>query len=333
MTAALRGLDALQRRNRPLGFLIAVIYKFVDDLGGFLAALITYYAFLSLFPLLLLLTTGLSLVLANNPDLQRSLLDSALGDMPIIGEQLSRPRQLSGGTAGVVVGSLLALYGASGVGQAVQNAMNTVWSVPRMQRPNPFMSRLRSLRILLVLAVALAATAALSLVGNVIGSYDPLVDGVLTVAAIAINAAVFALAYQVGTERSLTFREVLPGGLAMAVVWQLLQTFGAYYVNGVVRHASATNSVFAVVLGLLAFLQLTALAVVFTAEINAVRVDRLWPRALLVPFTDDAELSRADRVSYAHQVQAQQASRMQRIRVSFDRRSRRSRVTDADGGD
>ena len=43
-------LDRLQQRSRLAGFVIAVIYKYADDQGGYLAAMITYYAFVSLIP-------------------------------------------------------------------------------------------------------------------------------------------------------------------------------------------------------------------------------------------------------------------------------------------
>ena len=65
-------LDAYQRDHRWIGFPIAVIYKFTDDQGSYLAALITYYGFLSLFPLLLLLVTVLGFVLQGDPHLQAS---------------------------------------------------------------------------------------------------------------------------------------------------------------------------------------------------------------------------------------------------------------------
>ena len=81
-------LDGYQRRHRWVGFPLAVIYKFADDQGPYLAALITYYGFLSLFPLLLLLVTVLGFVLQNDPGLQEQLLDSALAQFPVIGGQL-----------------------------------------------------------------------------------------------------------------------------------------------------------------------------------------------------------------------------------------------------
>src|SRR5512144_3172398 len=94
-------LDRLQRRSRAAGFAIAVIYKYVDDQGGYLAALITYYAFVSLFPLLLLLTTVLGVVLAGHPQVQHQVLDSALSQFPVIGDQLADPQHLSGGAIAV----------------------------------------------------------------------------------------------------------------------------------------------------------------------------------------------------------------------------------------
>nr|WP_045822113.1 YihY/virulence factor BrkB family protein [Williamsia herbipolensis] len=313
-------LDALQRRNRGVGFVFAVIYKFVDDQGGYLAALVTYYAFLSLFPLLLLSTTILGFVLAGDPGLQERLLNSALGEFPIIGDQLGEPRRLGGGSTGVIIGVIGALYGASGIGQATQNAMNTVWAVPRNSRPNPFLARIRSVRLLLVLVVALAGTTTLSLLGNIFDSLGSVWTAVSVVGAVVINAVVFAYGYRIGTSRDLAMRQVLPGAAVMAVVWQLLQTFGAYYVERVVRNASATNSVFAVVLGLMAFLYLTAISVVFTAEINSVRVDKLYPRALLTPFTDDVVLTRGDRRAYTNQAKAQRAKGFEQIDVTFDKR-------------
>ncbi len=103
-------LDRLQRRSRVAGFFIAVIYKYVDDQGSYLAALITYYAFVSLFPALLLLTTVLGVLLVGHPGLSE-ILRSAVAQFPVIGDQLGHPQGLSGGTLGVVVGIAGALYG------------------------------------------------------------------------------------------------------------------------------------------------------------------------------------------------------------------------------
>jgi membrane protein len=312
-------LDRLQRRHKAAGFPIAVIYKYIDDSGPYLAALITYYAFVSLFPLLLLFATILGHVLAGNPELQQRLINSALSQFPVVGDQLGRPRELSGGATGVVVGVLGSLYGGLGVAQAVQHMMNTAWSVPRNSRPNPFLARGRSLLLLGTAGLAVLGTTALSTIGSGnAGSLGTALRIAALVGSVAVNAVVFVFAFRLATTRHLTVGQVAPGALTAAVLWQLLQTFGVGYVGHVVRTASATNSVFALVLGLLAFLYLAAVIGVLCVEINVVHVDRLHPRALLTPFTDDVELTAGDRRSYTDLAKAQRSKGFETVHVTFD---------------
>ena len=312
-------LDRLQRRHPVAGFPIAVVYKYVDDSGPYLAALITYYAFVSLFALLLLLSTVLGHVLAGDPQLQQRLIHSVVSQFPVVGAQLARPRELSGGTTGVVVGILGSLYGALGVAQALQYAMNSAWSVPRNSRPNPFLARGRSLLLLGTAGVAVIGTTALSALGTVdVGSFGALFRVGVIVASVLVNVVVFVAAFRVATPRRLSIGQVAPGAIGAAVLWQLLQTFGVTYVGHVVRSASPINGVFALVLGLLAFLYLTAVAVVLCVEVNVVRVDRLHPRALLTPFTDDVELTPGDRRSYTGLAKAQRHKGFETVHVTFD---------------
>lgn len=311
-------LDRLQRRNRGVSVAVAVIYKYLDDQGGYLAALITYYGFVSLFPLLLLLTTGLGVVLAGRPDLHQQVMHSTLSQFPVIGSQLHQPEALSGGATAVVVGILGALYGGLGVGQALQNAMDSVWAVPKNNRPNIFQSRLRSLLLVLVLgSVALAATV-LSGIGQTTGVFGIFGKICVAAAAITINAVICLVVFRVTTARDLTYRQVFPGAVAAAVIWQALQWFGAGYIQHTVKTSSATNSVFALVLGMLAFLYLVSTTLVLCAELNVVLVERLYPRALLSAFSDDAELTPADRRTYAKKAKAERVKRLQRVSVRFD---------------
>ena len=67
---------------------MAVVKKFGDDQGGGLAALVAYYAFFSLFPLLLVFVTILGFVLQGDPSPQKSVENSVLGQFPVIGGQL-----------------------------------------------------------------------------------------------------------------------------------------------------------------------------------------------------------------------------------------------------
>jgi membrane protein len=128
--------------------------------------------------------------------------------------------------------------------------------------------------------------------------------------------AIFA--FRFAPARRLSVRNVVPGAIAAAVIWQLLQSFGVVYVRHVVEHASATNAVFALVLGLLAFLYVTAAAVLLCMEINVVRVVHLHPRSLLTPFTDNVTLTAGDRRAYSRQAKAQRSKGFQHVDVNFD---------------
>lgn len=321
-------VDRLQRRRPVLGFPIAVIYKFVDDQGGYLAALITYYAFVSLFPLLLLLSTVLGIVLVGNPDLQSEILDSALGQIPVVGDELGQPDRISGGAVGLVVGGLGSLYGGLGVAVALQNATNTAWTVPKNERPDPVRARVRGLGLLSTVGIATLTITALNVLGAA-GYFGPEAGPIVFIVGTLLYIGVFVVAFRLATAKPLRVGDVLPGAVAAGVVWQLLQSFGSVYVKYVVSNATVTNGVFAVVLGLLAFLYVTSLVVVMCIEINVVRVDRLFPRALLAPFTDDVELTEGDKLTYTGQAEAQRSTVFEEIDVTFEESPRSQSESDS----
>lgn len=313
-------VDRFQREHAWTGFPLAVLYKFFDDQGSYLAALIAYYAFVSMFPLLLLSATILGYVLSGDPDLQQRILASALSQFPVLGDQLQEPSRIGGGAAGLVIGILGALYGGLGVAQAVQYAMNTVWRIPRNNRPNPVKARGRSLLLLGTAGLAVVGTTVLSTFGSSnAGSFSGALKALLLVGSVLVNAVVFVFVFRLATARHLNVADIAPGAIGAAVVWQLLQTFGVAYVGHVVKGASATNGVFALVLGLLAFFYLTAVAVVLCAEINVVRVERLYPRALLTPFTDNVELTSGDYRAYTGQAVSQRSKGFENVDVTFDK--------------
>jgi YihY family inner membrane protein len=325
MTAsgAVPALDRFQRRHRLLGFPIAVVYKFFDDQGNYLAAIITYYAFVAIFPLLLIATSVLGFLLQNDPGLQEQILNSAFRQFPIVGDQLGRPEGLHGSTSAVVVGAVTALYGALGLGQASQNLMHVAWGVPRNRRPNPFRGRLRSLLLLATAGVAVLAVALLTAFGNsgaVFGAQvGALLRALITLGAVLINTAVFVVLFSLAATHKHRFAEAAPGAFAVAVMWQGLQFAGAAYVQHVIVKANDMNKTFALVLGLLALIYVAAVMAVLAVEINVVRACRFYPRALLTPFTDDVELTDADRRAYASYARAQRHKGFEQVTVSFDR--------------
>ena len=315
-------LDAYQRRHRWLGFPLAVIYKFFDDQGVYLGVLVTHYAFLSIFPLLLISSSVLGFVLRGNPQLQERILDSALRQLPVIGEQLGRPDALRGSTAAIVVGTIGSIYGALGVSLAVQNAMNVAWAVPRNQRPNPIQLRLRGARLLGTVGLAFAGTTVLSALSNRVGSlssgFGVLAKLVVVLLAIVLNALMFSLVMRMATTRTVSLREAAPGAVVAALLWQLLQFGGAVYIRLVIQDADTTNGVFALVLGLLAWLYLGSASLILCAEINVVLAGHLHPRALLTPFSERVNLTEGDRAAYASYATAQRHKAYEHVDVTFE---------------
>ncbi len=315
-------LDHFQQRHPSAGFPLAVFYKYFDDQGNYLAAIITYYALVSLFPLLLLLTTILGFVLRGDVELQQRILNSTLSQFPVIGDQLGAPKGLQGNTVGLVVGILGSLYGGLGVAQAAQHAMNTAWVVPRNERPNPFRARGRSVLLLLTAGLGILATTVMSALGSSAASFGARVGLdfklLITAASVVINAALFLLAFHIATARPVSYRAIAPGALLAALCWQILQLLGTAYIGHVVKNASALNGVFALILGLIAWFYLSSVLVVLCAEVNVVRAFHLYPRSLLTPFTDAVELTSADEDAYTRQSKAQRLKGFQHVEVSFE---------------
>lgn len=315
-------LDRFQQRHPAAGFPLAVAYKYVDDQGGYLAALMAYYAFLSLFPLLLLLTTALGYLLRGDAQLQQRVLQSALTQIPVLGEQLLRAPQSLPGRKGLTIGVVGSLYGGLGVAHAAQHAMNTVWGVPRNNRPNPLFLRARGLLLLGTVGLGLLATTVLSgycrNAAARLGTPGPLAQVLVSLLDVGANAGLVVVGFRVATARRLAFTQVLPGAVGAAVALLALQLVGGTYVRHVVSGADSVGGVFAVVLGLLAYLYVVSVMVVLCAEVNAVRVLELHPRALLTPFTDDVELTEGDEQAYARAAKAQRSKGFETVDVSFD---------------
>ncbi len=314
-------VDDFQRRHRALGIPIGVVYKFFDDQGGYLAAVISYYAFVAIFPILLIASSVLGFVLQGHPELQQRILTSALAQFPIVGDQLGRPESIQGSTSAVVVGALAALYGVIGLGQAAHNAVNVVWAIPRNSRLNPVVSRFRGLVWLVLAGVALISVAVLTSLGANLDVFGTEIGGglqwVAVAATVVLTTAVLATMMRLSTPQKEQLREVLPGAATIAIGWQLLQMLGGAYVEHVIKKASQMNAVFATVLGLVALLYIATVIAMFGLEINVVLAKRLYPRALLTPFTDAIRLTDADKRVYREYARAQRHKGFERIEVSF----------------
>lgn len=316
-TGALGRLDLFQQRTRVLSFVVGVVRKFSDDRAGRLAALIAYYAFFSVFPALLVLVTVLGFVLEGDAGLRQDIADSALGQFPVIGDQIasSVADPLTGNPLALIIGLAGALWAGMGMVHACQDAMNEVWAVERADYPSFIGKRMRSLIMLAVMGVLIVVSTGVAQLVTVVA---PGVFGVvgLVVASVALNLLVFQVAYRVLTVAEVGWRTVLPGAAFAAAAYTALQYVGGLYVGRTLDGATSTYGTFAVVIGLLSWIYLIAQMMVFGAEINVVAARRMWPRSL---FGDPA--TRGDRQSQTAQVTSQRMNDKMLVDVSFERPS------------
>lgn len=305
-----REFDRRQQRTRWLAVPVAVVRKFGDDQAGGMAALIAYYAFFSLFPLLLVFVTILGFALHGDPSLQNSIRNGVLGHFPIIGKDL-QTKELHGRALSLVIGLAALLWAGLGVTQAAQNAFDKVWAVPFKHRPDFLRKRLRGFALVAALgSLFVISSVASGLISGGLGGVPLKVGGVLL--SLIINFGMFAAAFRLLTSASVPTRCMWIGIAVASVAWEVLQILGGLYVNHVVRHASNTYGFFALVIGVLAWLQLGAQMTLYAAELNVVLVRRLWPRSLFDPPLP------SDEETLAAIAKVEERSERERIEVRFE---------------
>jgi membrane protein len=316
-------VDRWQRRHALLGFPIAVMKKFGEDRASNLSVLVAYYAFFSLFPLLLAFVSILGFVLDDNPELREDVVDSALARIPVIGAELQgKVQPLTGSTTALVIGLVGALWAGLGITVALGRAFAEIWDVPRLQQPNGLKARLRGFVALLILGVILIASTAIAglAVGGGIGPAAQ--RGAAVAVALTTNFVIFFTVFVVLTPRARPLRELLPGVGLTAVGALLLQSLGGWYVDHAIKDASAVYGTFALVIGLLSWFLLLAHLMLIAAEVNVVLRWRLWPRSLA------GELEPADEVALRRFAEAMRMDPRTQIAVGFEDEGEPARAKD-----
>jgi YihY family inner membrane protein len=311
MSRFIRVVDRFQQRHRWLALPYAVVKKFTEDRAGNLAALIAYYGFFSLFPLLLVLVSVLGIVLRGNPSLRQSILNSALSQFPVIGGQLQKNLDSISGGNGLPlgIGILATLWAGLGVVKSMQEALNSVWAVPYKRRPSAVVSTLKALLMLGILGIITVASAVVAGAGAGSHTWWWAVLGIL--ASLVLNFALFLLAFRILTTADVSWSDVRPGAIVGAVGWTILQAVGGFYVGHQLKGASQVYGTFAIVIGLLAWMYLGAQLTMYAAELNVVLRQRLWPRSLVnPPFTeaDERALQRLAKVEERHEEETVEAT-------------------------
>jgi membrane protein len=281
-------LDHAQQRSKPLSVTLATGKKFSEDQSTGLASMIAFWAFFSVFPLLLVAVTVLGLVL---PASDKNSVLTRLADMfPLL--DTKSISGLTGSWWPLLVGSFTALWGGISVIETMQTAFNSVWEVPYYRRPGKLKQVVRSLAVLATIGVGLVLTTLVSSfitssangvhlgVAGHIGGY---------VLAVVLDVVLVVAAFRILTERDVTVRDVLPGGILAGVAFFALQELSAFIISRHLKSAQSTYGHFATVITILWWFYIQSLITLFGAQLNVVLKDRLYPRSLVNGPQTDAD--------------------------------------------
>lgn len=316
---AVRCVDRWQQRHSAIAFPVAVAKKFSDDEARNLVALLAYYGFVATFPLLLVLTTVVGIALRKYPQLQHKLIKSAFAEFPIVGGQIHHQLEVaafSNTVLGLTVGIAGAFLGARGFANALQNTLNTIWGVPRVNRPGFPTRDLRTLALLLLLGLIVLVTGATSTAAGIATTegFGGLPARMVSLAVgVTLGFGFFLALFRVAASPQVPTRSMMRGAAISAAAWQLLLIAAGVIVAHQLRHAQAIAGLFGVVLGLLAWLALQATVIVYAVEADAVRAKHLWPRSLIQP-----PLTDADKSYYTEAVLREARRPEQRLAIAYE---------------
>jgi membrane protein len=272
--------NLFQQRHRLLGFIVAVIKKYGEDEAGYKAALLTYYGFLSLFPLLLLLTTLTDNLVGSNSHLGHTIIRGITSYFPLLGNQLSSHVQgLHTSGLALVTGILFTLYGTRGVADVFRNGVQHLWLIPKSEQIGFPKSLFKSLGLIIIGGLGFIAASVIS--GFAAAAGQGLDFRILS---LALNLFMlfwlFLFLLNFSLPRHVTARQTLPGAATAAVGLVLLQTLGTYLLSHELKSLDALYSYFAIALGLLFWIYLQAQVLYYAIEISVVSSKRLYPRSL-----------------------------------------------------
>jgi membrane protein len=306
------GLDAVQQRHGILGFPVAVAKKYGDDDGVRHAALLTYYGFLSVFPLLLLAVAVITEVLRGNLDLRNQIIaaivpaqfqttvETALAALPSSGVPL----------VVAIVGLLLS---GLGILNSAFHTINQVAAVPHRSRLTMPHRYLRAVLMLLLLVLCVIGIGVLTV------TFAALTDlpRLSRLAAFAGSVALLFLLLWSASAMYLPHRARLsviwPAALIGSLVVAGLLTFGATVLPRLVARSGAVYGSFATIVGVFTLMFVVGQVLVVSAEVAVVRRRRLWPRSL-----DTRRPTLADRRALIALARTQERLPVERIDARFD---------------
>jgi YihY family inner membrane protein len=278
--AITKKLDAAQKATKPTGVAVATFKKFSEDKSTNLAAMVAFWAFFSIFPLMMVLVTVLGFVLPAST--KNSVLIHVAAMFPLLDAKTITG--LTGTWWPLIVGGVTALWSGLGVVRTTQTAFNSVWEIPYHERPGLVEQVLRSLWVLCTIGAGLVLTTLIS--GFVTSSANGVHLGLAGriggyVLAIVLDVGLFIAAFRMLTDRDITTRDVLPGAMLSGLIFFVLQELSSFIIARHLKSAQSTYGHFATVITILWWFYIQAIVTLLGAQLNVVLKERLHPRSLV----------------------------------------------------
>lgn len=258
------------RRVHAIDIAINAAIGFARHRSGRNAALLAYYGFLALFPMLLLATAVLGFVLAGHPEWQASIVNSSVAQIPVLGDQiLEQSGALNGSIVAIVIGLLGATWGATRAFSALQDALDDIWEVAPEDRPNPVVRRVHSLIGLLVIGGGQLATVAIATIAGITAIPD-VAQVLIALGGAAVNVIMVGSMLRYLTAADATWPMVWRGAVLAGIAYTALQLVGTAVVARLLAGAQGVYGAFASVLAITGWLSIHAFISLYAAEVNAV---------------------------------------------------------------
>jgi YihY family inner membrane protein len=281
-------LDRYQQQRFLPGFIYAVVKKFGDDEGGRHAALMAYYGFLSIFPVLLIIVATLSRLLVNDPELRQQLVNAIVPPQfrDVVYQGLA---SLPTSGLAFVIGAV-SLFGAGlRIVTTAFDTVNHVAGVPFRNRITGISKWVRTLAMLIVLMIGLIAIGAVTVASQVIPEKAGTQRLGEFVGTVVMTFLLMWLGAALLLPRPPQLKVIWPAALIGSIAIAALLSFGSILLAHYITTSGPIYGSFATIVGLFAFIALISQALVWSAEVVVVRHYKLWPRGLNPENPTDAD--------------------------------------------
>jgi YihY family inner membrane protein len=276
----LERFDRWQQSHRWSAVGLATFKKFSEDKTTNLAGLIAFWAFFSIFPLMLAFITILGYTLPSGT--KQSVLNDVHNVLPVI--QVSSLKGLTGAWWALLIGVVSALWSGLSVVRTVQFAFNSVWEIPIKDQPKLVEQTLRGLKILGTVGLGLVVSTFITgFASSTVNSILPAPGGTIVGAAIALvlDIGLFLAAFNMLTDKEISLKQVAPGAIVSGVIFWVLQMISSIIIGRYLHKAQGTYGAMAGVITILWWFYLQAVVTLLGAQLNVVLTQRLWPRSLI----------------------------------------------------